>query len=978
MHKNSNILIGVLVVTSLLLLTPVTHCSAKPEKYSLSGLKITPPSQPEMAVTLGFTFSHQKGLKEENQSSYLKKVQVQIFEEGKTRDIKGELKKTDRTIKGKSVVIAIDHSVSMAGSKLRKVKKALNSFINKTKDLSPLAVVGFNKSDQTLISDFGSDPKKIKKGISELSAYGKTPLYDTVFYTTSILNQRKGANYLIFITDGKDTSSSKKLEAALKRAKDNNLTVYTLTPTGFDESQKDMEKDLRKLSTETGGSLIDGLNVDRLTDFFKNLNPRISEKYSLKYKPIDSESNCERTVELRIKKGGKQLSQSSIYQFPDTIEPDIKPDQVTLPKVTNKPSIKVPFTFTDNCSLKQAVIQGRTYNLDVRKDDGVVTKTVRATIELQEGNNEDINASVVDMSANKKTLTLPDIYLDTKPPELKGPGKRYKNKKKVGLPLSFEDNYKLDQAIVSLPDEEKEFDLKGQEDNITASLKLQEKSTEVKVKVEDLAGNAPKYTRKLIFDPNPPELNIDIKPALETCNGNLITNKSQVSLKISAKDSHFDEVKLGDDDDPLDCRKDNEKYLCDTVARLSSGANKISATAKDKAGNKLTKARTLVYDKQNPSIEIAGDFSQSTVKPEVVLPLKFTDNRCLRRVNIKNEKIEVDQTITLKGEEQGLERIMSLEKLEKELTQKDGVNEIKAVIKFNLEDKAGNTEPMDKEVTFSPGIINKDTSETYSDIHKAVESANPGDTLQIGRMEITGNITIKKELTLTGLGSDKTTLKSAKMGLPVIEIKGVPSGVTIKNLHVKSQKSECTDSQKDICPYAIYVKGKSKAKITNSVLSNSSMAAVKVSDESRVEVSSSELTGSKHGLAATANSKALLAETKISNNTSHGIIIQNNSKAEIIRNCLVTDNMGAGIRIQSSGKQIVQNSEIKENGYGVVVSPKVNLLLEGNVICTNQQHDLAAFSRACGFDKSVEEFSGKIISKDNSICSVCPRSLLSD
>lgn len=115
MNKNSNIVIGIFAVTFILLLTSPAYCSANPEKYSLSGLKIAPPTQTDLAVTLDFTFSHQKDSSKENQSSFLEKNQVQIFEEGKSREINGELKRTDRVIKGKSIVMALDHSVSMAG-----------------------------------------------------------------------------------------------------------------------------------------------------------------------------------------------------------------------------------------------------------------------------------------------------------------------------------------------------------------------------------------------------------------------------------------------------------------------------------------------------------------------------------------------------------------------------------------------------------------------------------------------------------------------------------------------------------------------------------------------------------------------------------------------------------------------------------------------------------------------------------------------
>ncbi|MEF8847478.1 MAG: right-handed parallel beta-helix repeat-containing protein, partial [Candidatus Paceibacterota bacterium] len=538
---------------------------------------------------------------------------------------------------------------------------------------------------------------------------------------------------------------------------------------------------------------------------------------------------------------------------------------------------------------------------------------------------------------------------------------------------------------------EKEFDLEGKKDKATVQGDLEKKSTQLELVLRDLVGHKKRASQTVILDQKAPDLdvNINTKTKLNACNGKPITNKDQVPLRISARDSNFAYVEL--EDEKLDCTKENDYHICKTKADLNSGKNKKSVTAVDKAGNESKGYQRLIFDKQNPSVELAGELSPSTAKSEIVIPLKFTDDWCLNQVVIESDKLDLNKTVNLEGEEQGIEPKISLEDLEKQITQQDGVSEIEAEIQFKPEDNAGNIVDVDecdactKTVKYSPGIINKDTDETYSDLHKAVNSANPGNTIQIGEMDVTGNIEIKKELTLTGLGADKTTLESAKMGVPVLEIKGLPSGVTIKNLHVKSKRSECLNSQKDICPYAISIRGKSKVNIINSVLSNSSMAAVKVSGESQVEVSSSELTRSKHGLVAAESSKTSLTDTTINNNTSHGIVIRNNSIAKI-NDCLISDNSGAGIRIESPEEQTVMDSEIKKNSYGVVLTSDAALLLEGNKFCTNDQYDLATFSKECGFDREAEEFSGEIKNQKNLTCkegdndklSACPYNILKE
>jgi VWFA-related protein len=118
-----------------------------------------------------------------------------------------------------------------------------------------------------------------------------TLLYDAVYLAAhDKMHQEAGRKVLVLLTDGGDQGSQENLNGALEAAQKSNVLIYVILIADhpFGSFGEGGAAEMRKLSEETGGRLIDvGNNGRKLEDAFAQIEDELRTQYLASYTPLD-------------------------------------------------------------------------------------------------------------------------------------------------------------------------------------------------------------------------------------------------------------------------------------------------------------------------------------------------------------------------------------------------------------------------------------------------------------------------------------------------------------------------------------------------------------------------------------------------------------------------------------------------------------------------------------------------------------------
>ena len=146
-----------------------------------------------------------------------------------------------------------------------------------------------------------------------------TLLYDAVYLAShDELSKEVGRKAMILLTDGEDEGSQLKLKDAVEAAQKSDSIVYVLLCAdrgfyGFGGYSGD--RDMRKLTEETGGRVIDvGNKMDKLRDAFDQIARELRSQYYVGYISTNrAKDGTFRKVEIRPKSAYKIQARSGYY-----------------------------------------------------------------------------------------------------------------------------------------------------------------------------------------------------------------------------------------------------------------------------------------------------------------------------------------------------------------------------------------------------------------------------------------------------------------------------------------------------------------------------------------------------------------------------------------------------------------------------------------------------------------------------------------
>jgi len=207
-----------------------------------------------------------------------------------------------------TIGLVLDDSRSMA-PKLGEVVAGALAFARSSNPQDEIFAIAFNDTVQDTMADVvaASDLARIEAALTRLVPDGRTALYDALVAGLDRLNQAtRPRKVLIVISDGGDNASTTKLDAVLARARQSNVTIYTLGL--FDANDGDTNPGvLKKLAYTTGGARFLPESAGRLLQDCQHIAREIRSGYTIGYVPPDRDGAYHR-VRVDVQSSDRRLT----------------------------------------------------------------------------------------------------------------------------------------------------------------------------------------------------------------------------------------------------------------------------------------------------------------------------------------------------------------------------------------------------------------------------------------------------------------------------------------------------------------------------------------------------------------------------------------------------------------------------------------------------------------------------------------------
>lgn len=158
-----------------------------------------------------------------------------------------------------NLVMLLDTSGSMRGSKMDNMQEAAVQFVQQMGDDDYLSIIAFSTEPELIVRHVlvGDNRDKIVRAIQDLRAIGDTTLFDAIGDGAALLTETalpSTANAMVVLTDGQDTRSYRFNSAtAMQEATANNATVFTIAYGGDADEQT-----LERLAIQANGNFFVG------------------------------------------------------------------------------------------------------------------------------------------------------------------------------------------------------------------------------------------------------------------------------------------------------------------------------------------------------------------------------------------------------------------------------------------------------------------------------------------------------------------------------------------------------------------------------------------------------------------------------------------------------------------------------------------------------------------------------------------------
>ncbi len=211
----------------------------------------------------------------------------ELFDSGVKQDIAVFEHQTNQPL---SVTLLIDTSGSTAKDlKFETVSltKFLNALVREGNPADAASLYSFN-DEVTLLNSFTRRLTRLEESLKPLRSDAGTSLYDAIYLSTSPLRDRDGRHVIVAVTDGGDTTSSKKFSDARAAAQRADAVIYPIVvvpitnPSGRNTGG---EHALETLAESTGGRTFYPTVGEQLDRTFSDILRELRTQYLIGYYP---------------------------------------------------------------------------------------------------------------------------------------------------------------------------------------------------------------------------------------------------------------------------------------------------------------------------------------------------------------------------------------------------------------------------------------------------------------------------------------------------------------------------------------------------------------------------------------------------------------------------------------------------------------------------------------------------------------------
>ncbi len=270
----------------------------------------------------------------------LTKENFEILEDGKPQTIKYFKAETDLPL---TLGILIDASGSQRHV-LGIEQEVGGSFLESTLRPRDMASIFSFDVDVNLLQDFTGSVSRLKKALNQvkinsgtgacanLPGLGGGPipcpstgprgtvLYDAVYVAShDAFAQEVGRKAMILLTDGEDNGSRLKIKEAIEAAQKADTICYVLLIADRGDSMGFGAGDMKKLTAETGGRVIEvGNKFEKLKQAFAQISEELRSQYNIGYTPANNvRDGSFRKIEIKAKGGEYKIqARSGYYAMP--------------------------------------------------------------------------------------------------------------------------------------------------------------------------------------------------------------------------------------------------------------------------------------------------------------------------------------------------------------------------------------------------------------------------------------------------------------------------------------------------------------------------------------------------------------------------------------------------------------------------------------------------------------------------------------
>lgn len=207
-----------------------------------------------------------------------------------------------------AVVMLMDRSSSMMGSKLERAKAAASAFIRALNPQDRVGLITFARRADRAVP-LGTDHRAAERAVAEIPpAGGLTGMFDAILVALQDLKQARARTseesryVMIVLSDGQDTSSLVDFDEVLDAVRRSDVMVYGISlRTDAKDRWLAPGYELARLAADTGGRAVGVRATQDLTSIYEEIAAELRHLYRLGYVSSNTGGDGKwRTVSVRV------------------------------------------------------------------------------------------------------------------------------------------------------------------------------------------------------------------------------------------------------------------------------------------------------------------------------------------------------------------------------------------------------------------------------------------------------------------------------------------------------------------------------------------------------------------------------------------------------------------------------------------------------------------------------------------------------